>query len=163
MIQPQTIRHFQTVTLRPHWMQFVINELPWLVLCGAGWGYWLGWYRQGWLAVLLLMLSTVLLYRLTYLCRVKYRITSEQLMVEYGVFTHSQAYIELYRVVDYDEHRSFMQQLTGMKTVSIYSGDRTTPRLDIIGMDARLDIVGCIRERVEYNKQRKGIYEITNR
>ena len=96
MIQPQTIRHFQTVTLRPHWMQFVINELPWLVLCGAGWGYWLGWYRQGWLAVLLLMLSALLLYRLAYLCRVKYRITSEQLMVESGVFTHSQAYIELY-------------------------------------------------------------------
>ena len=56
-----------------------------------------------------------------------------------------------------------MQQLTGLKTVSIYSGDRTTPRLDIIGMDARLDIVGCIRERVEYNKLRKGVYEITNR
>ena len=109
------------------------------------------------------MLSTVLLYRLAYLCRVKYKITSEQLMVESGVFTHSQAYIELYRVVDYDEHRSFMQQLTGLKIVSIYSGDRTTPRLDIIGMDARLDIVGCIRARVEYNKLRKGVYEITNR
>lgn len=163
MIQPQTIRRFLTVTLRPHWMQFVINELPWLLLCITGWSYYIGWYSQGWLAVLLSLLSVVLLYRLTYLCRIKYRITNEQLMIESGVFTHSLAYIELYRVVDYDEHRSFMQQLAGLKTVSIYSGDRTTPRLDIIGMRAELDIVGCIRERMEYNKLRKGVYEITNR
>lgn len=163
MIQPQTIRRFQVVTIRPHWTQFVINELPWLLLCIGGWSYYIGWCSQGWLAVLLSLLSTVLLYRLAYLCRIKYRITSEQLMIVSGVFTHSLAYIELYRVVDYDEHRIFMQQLAGLKTVSIYSGDRTTPRLDIIGMRAEMDIVGCIRERVEYNKLRKGVYEITNR
>lgn len=163
MIQPQTIRRFQIVTLRPHWMQFVINELPWLLLCMAGWSYYIGWYCQGWLAVLLSLLSVILLYRLAYLCRIKYRITSEQLMIESGVFTHSLAYIELYRVVDYNEHRSFMQQLAGLKTVSIYSGDRTTPRLDLIGMKTGQDIVGCIRTRVEYNKLRKGVYEITNR
>lgn len=56
-----------------------------------------------------------------------------------------------------------MQQLAGLKTVSIYSGDRTTPRLDIIGVKANDDIVAVVRERVEYNKLRKGIYEITNR
>ena len=51
----------------------------------------------------------------------------------------------------------------GLKTVSIYSGDRTNPRLDIYGIRERLDVVSAIRERVEYNKQRKGVYEITNR
>ena len=71
MIQPQTIRRFLTVTLRPHWMQFVINELPWLLLCITDWSYYIGWYSQGWLAVLLSLLSFVLLYRLTYLCRIK--------------------------------------------------------------------------------------------
>lgn len=33
----------------------------------------------------------------------------------------------------------------------------------MIGIKARLDIVGEIRKRVEFNKKRKGIYEITNR
>jgi hypothetical protein len=37
------------------------------------------------------------------------------------------------------------------------------PRLDLIGMRERLDVVGEIRIRVEWNKTRKGIYEITNR
>ena len=51
----------------------------------------------------------------------------------------------------------------GLKTVSIYSGDRTNPKLDIFGIKERLDVVALIRERVEYNKLRKGVYEITNR
>ena len=51
----------------------------------------------------------------------------------------------------------------GIKTVSIYSGDRTNPRLDIYGIRERIDVVSVIRERVEYNKRSKGVYEITNR
>ena len=35
--------------------------------------------------------------------------------------------------------------------------------VDIYGVKERLDVVRIIRERVEYNKKRKGIYEITNR
>ncbi|EFF49944.1 conserved hypothetical protein [Bacteroides ovatus SD CMC 3f] len=56
-----------------------------------------------------------------------------------------------------------MEQLFGLKTVSIFSGDRSNPKLDIFGINERIDVVGIIRKRVEYNKQRKGIYEITNR
>ena len=79
------------------------------------------------------------------------------------MFTTNNNYIELYRIVDYDERRSFIQQIVGLKTVTIYSGDRTTPHLDIIGVPVKIDLVAIIRERVEYNKQRKGVYEITNR
>ena len=58
---------------------------------------------------------------------------------------------------------SLLQQLCGLKTVSVHSGDRTTPQLDIIGMGINDDLVTVIRGRVELNKRRKGIYEITNR
>ena len=70
---------------------------------------------------------------------------------------------ELYRIVDFCEQRDIMEQLFGLKTVSIYSGDRTNPKLDIYGVKEKVDVVGIIRERVEYNKQRRGVYEITNR
>jgi uncharacterized membrane protein YdbT with pleckstrin-like domain len=82
---------------------------------------------------------------------------------EYGVFQRKVDYLELYRIVDFNEHQTFIQQLCGLKTVSIYSGARTTPRLDIIGVKNGCEYVSLIRERVEYNKRRKGIYEITNR
>ena len=50
----------------------------------------------------------------------------------------------------------------GLKTVRIFSTDRNTPRLDLTGMRRKDDIVPLIRGRVEYNKRKKGIYEITN-
>ena len=40
--------------------------------------------------------------------------------------------------------------------------DRTTPKLELTGLPKRINIVDIIRERVEFNKRRKGIYEITN-
>lgn len=65
--------------------------------------------------------------------------------------------------MDFAERSNLLQQICGLKTVSVYSGDRTTPRLDIIGVGINENLVPIIRERVEQNKRRKGIYEITNR
>ena len=70
--------------------------------------------------------------------------------------------MELYRIVDFTENQSLLQQLCALKTVSIFSMDRNTPRLDLTGIRRRDDIVTLVRERVEYNKRKKGIYEITN-
>ena len=104
-----------------------------------------------------------MLYRCLYLYKLRYIITSEQLIIQHGVLTRTNDYIELYRVVDFSENRGIMEQLFGLKTVEIFSGDRTNPQLDIYGVKEKLDVVKIIRERVEYNKRRKGIYEITNR
>ena len=49
----------------------------------------------------------------------------------------------------------------GLSLIHI-SMDRNTPRLDLIGIFHRDDLVSIIRERVETNKRKKGIYEITN-
>ena len=53
--------------------------------------------------------------------------------------------------------------LFGLKTVTILSGDRTTPKLSLQGVKEPLDLVAIIRERVEYTKTQKPVYEITNR
>ena len=70
--------------------------------------------------------------------------------------------MELYRIVDFQEHQSLLQQLYGLKTVRVLSMDRNTPRLDLTGIRRKDDLVAVIRERVELNKRKKGIYEITN-
>ena len=80
-----------------------------------------------------------------------------------GVFTRDEDYIELYRVVDFAERKNLLQQLFGIKTVTIMSGDRTTPKLCVQGVKDNTDLVTIIRERVEYTKTQKPIYEITNR
>ena len=103
-----------------------------------------------------------LLCRYLYLSRMRYAINEEQLQYEYGIFSVQRNYIELYRVVDYSEQRSFLQMLFGLKTVSIYSGDKTCPRLDVVGVRNQLDLIAAIRERVEYNKKKRNIHEFTN-
>lgn len=163
MMPNQSIR-FQSIVLQPHRIQFVIDELPSIIVCAAGWIY---GGMEGrpftafavWVAVLL---SLVLLYRLIYLRRTRYYIGSEQIISKHGVLSRKTDYMEQYRIVDFVEHQIFMQQLCGLKTVRIFSMDRNTPQLDLVGIRRNLDVVRLIRERVEYNKLKKGIYEITN-
>lgn len=156
---------FQTISIRPHWRQFCINELPGILLCLAG--YWASKYMDFEYHELLIypafLLVMYLFFKVVYMARIEYVLTAEQLIVMHGVLSHSMDYIELYRVVDYQQHQSLPQQLFGLKTVTIYSGDRNNPRLDMIGVKVKLDIISEIRKRVEFNKKRKGVYEITNR
>ena len=109
-----------------------------------------------------IVLILYLIYRYLYITRMVYVVTSEQLKYEYGIFSCQKDFVELYRVVDYSEQRSFLQLLLGVKTISIYSGDRTHPHLDLIGIDNNLDLISIIRERVEVNKKRHNIHEFTN-
>ena len=146
-------------------MQFIINELPGILLTGgclivAGVD---GMPFTNLFLNAAVLLALRLLYAFVYLRRMEYRINGEQLIIEYGVFTRKSDYLELYRIVDFNEHRILPQQICGLKSVTIYSGDRSSPKLVITGLKNDLDLVSLIRERVEYNKQIKGIYEITNR
>lgn len=163
MMPNQPIR-FQSIVLQPHRIQFVIDELPAIIVCAAGWIYG-GMEERPFTAFAVsvaVLLSLVLLYRFIYLRRTRYYIGSEQIISKHGVLSRKTDYMEQYRIVDFVEHQSFMQQLCGLKTVRIFSTDRNTPQLDLVGIRRNLDVVRLIRERVEYNKLKKGIYEITN-
>lgn len=160
-----TVIRFRTLFLQPHWLQFIINELPGILITGgclivAGVD---GMPFTNLFLIAAVLLVLRLLYAFFYLRRMEYRIDGEQLIMEYGVFTRKSDYLELYRIVDFNEHRTLPQQICGLKTVTIYSGDRNNPKQIITGLKNDLDLVSLIRERVEYNKKRKGIYEITNR
>ncbi len=161
----QIIHRFRPLSLRPHWKQFAIDEMLWLVLCVTAFTV----YACGDFILvetflyLGAALTVYLLYRLVYLARMEYIVTEDQIIFLHGVVSHSTDYMELYRVVDYRQQRTLMQQLTGLKTVVIYSGDRNTPVIHIIGMKNKKNVIAEIRERVEYNKTKKHIYEITNR
>ena len=125
-----------TIQLRPRVVQFFIDNWPLLTLdlCGYACAGMDGMPFMELLLWLSVAVSLVLAYRFIYLKRMVYRITGEQLIYEHGVITRSSDYVELYRVVDFAERSNLLQQLCGVKTVSVHSGDRTTPRLDIIGV-----------------------------
>ena len=155
---------YPDIQMRPEWRQLLIDEglsilaAASLVVVGGldGIPYHSVWFCLG------LVLVFKVYYRLVYLRGMVYTITGEQLVYEHGVFTRSRDYIELYRVIDFDERRSFLQLLLGLKTIVVHSGDRTLPKLRIIGIREAADVVGCLRERVSYNRKRMNIHEFAN-
>ena len=151
----QTVRRFHIITLRPHWGQYIISQgfmfLVSLVLFLVA-GHEAITFKMPFL-ILGSVTTLMMLYGCLYLSKLQFIVSSEQLIIQHGIFHRTSDYIE----------RCIMEQLFGLKTISIYSGDRTNPKLDIYGVREKLDVVGIIRERVEYNKQRRGVYEITNR
>ena len=157
--------YFGTLIRKPSYRQFFANDLILSVVCLTGLivagldGVFMG-------NILLwasLAIAACLMYRLFYLRSMQFTIMAEQIIYEHGVFHKTTDFLELYRVVDFQEESSFAQQIFGLKTVKIYSGDRSTPRLDMLGMDRDDNLIPTIRERVSANRKRNGIYEITNR
>ena len=147
---------FQTYRLKPHWIQYVIDQLPWILI----------WvvvtlyagddtlpYRE-YLGYVSACMLCYLLWQALELCRIEYVITGEQLIYRHGVLFHSADYMELYRIVDYQESRTPVQQLTGLKNILLLSGDRSLPRLRMVGIRGSSRILDEIRTRVEYNKKR---------
>ena len=158
---------YPTISIHPHGLQFVAGNiggitLTVVVLAIAGCDNLVPKSLFPFLMILFLVMLINLSCRYVYLRRMLFCINEEQVRYEYGIFSLQRDYIELYRVVDYSEQRSFAQMLFGLKTVSIYSGDKTSPRLDVVGVRNHIDLIAIIRERVEYNKKKRNIHEFTN-
>ena len=160
----QTGNPYAEVQIRPDWRQLLIDEL--VSILGALGLLVIGGldgvpYHSVFFCIALALVFKVY-YRYVYLKGMLYTVTGEQLVYEHGVFTRSRDYIELYRIVDFDEKRSFLQLILGLKTIVVHSGDRTMPKLRIIGIREATDVVGCLRERVSYNRKRMNIHEFAN-
>lgn len=160
----QTGNPYAEVQIRPDWRQLLIDEL--VSILGALGLLVIGGldgvpYHSVYFCIALALVFKIY-YRYVYLKGMLYTVTGEQLVYEHGVFTRSRDYIELYRIVDFDEKRSFLQLILGLKTIVVHSGDRTMPKLRIIGIREAMDVVGCLRDRVSYNRKRMNIHEFAN-
>lgn len=156
---------FDRLSIKPCWRQLLIEQILWVMLGMALVIAYLitSFMFHGMLLLLAMVVLAYLLYQVFYLSRIEYIVTGEQIIYLHGVLNHQTDYMELYRVVDYQQHRSLLQQCFGLKTITIMSGDKNLPTLDIIGVEEKAEVVQEIRLRVEYNKKIKGIHEITNR
>jgi uncharacterized membrane protein YdbT with pleckstrin-like domain len=115
-------------------------------------------------AILSLVIFTFLFYKyIDMLLCTKWIVTEEQIKIKKGVFSKTVNYIELYRVYDYQERKTFIQALFHNTTLYIHSGDKSHPILCMYGLKEDDALLGTIRERVENQRKIKGIYEFTNR
>ena len=110
----------KTIVIHPHTGQFVINELPTLVLCGTVWVYggMEGLPLTAIATVIALILSLLLLYRYLYLRRIRYCIGTEQLVSEYGIIRR-----KVYGAISY---RGFSRAPKPAATI-LWAENRTYP------------------------------------
>lgn len=156
---------YRNITHRPHFLQYIATDMSLIALNIAGWTAVIAYSSiiSPWTVALMSFFTLYHFLHCQYITGMKYHIGLEQLMYQRGIFSVKRDYIEMYRIVDYEESRNFIEILFGLKTVTIHACDRTTPSLNIIGIPYDLEIIETIRERVELCKKKRGVYEITNR
>ena len=103
-----------------------------------------------------------LVLRYVMLVNVKWLVEEETLCRIKGIFSKQTDYIEMYRITDYKENQSFLQRIMGVKTVTVFSTDRSDEVTDIPGVPADMNLIGIIRDNVEKCRKEKRIYEIAN-
>jgi uncharacterized membrane protein YdbT with pleckstrin-like domain len=88
----------------------------------------------------------------------RYRITSQRIIVETGMFSKRVDQLDLYRIVDFVIERSFGQRIMGTGTIIVDSMDKTTPVTRIEGI--RANVMGLYertRAAAEVEKQRRNV------
>lgn len=158
-------RYFKDILLRPSLFQVLVEH--WFLSLLSFSGFFIGFLSDyayhaeialgGCICWFLLMYNALFLYSF------KVKVTDDQMIITKGPFITKVDYIELYRIFDYSLEQSILQKFFGIKTLYIFSGDKTCPKLKIAGIHSVDAIVCEIRSRVEFNKKNKGIYEVTNR
>jgi uncharacterized membrane protein YdbT with pleckstrin-like domain len=87
-----------------------------------------------------------------------YKITTERVVIETGVFSKKLEQVDLYRIQDYVADRPFGQRMLGTGNLVIKSADQTTPEVRIERI--RTDVVALyekLRKATEADKRRRGV------
>lgn len=89
---------------------------------------------------------------------VHYKITTQRIVVERGIFSKRMEQVDLYRVVDYVVERPAGQRIMGTGNLVLDAMDKTTPEVRIAGI--KTDVV-VLYERLRYateqEKRRRGV------
>lgn len=160
-----------TITLRPHLRQYLAEVLPMTLFLGivlAAVRTMSGDYLPDDFcsqATVALCVASIAMLAAAYLKMYTHvwSVTADVLASRTGIFVMHKEYMELYRVVDFSESQTFMQKLLGVKSLVVYSTDRSDKALLIFGLPEGCDMVSELRRRVADCKRRNNIYEITNR
>lgn len=154
----------KTIILKPKMAQFIADYYLLIALCLAMMLF--TGVDDGYISLFCLggscLFGLLVLYRLWFFTTIQWVVGTEKIKYSRGIFNRNTDYLELYRVIDYSEEQSLIQQLLNIKSVIIFSGDRSHSTLRIYGIAENNSIIDFIRDNVELQKKQKKIYEITN-
>lgn len=108
------------------------------------------------LAILTLGISALVSYVRTR--GISYKVTTQRIVVERGVFSKRMEQIDLYRVVDYVVERPFGQRIMGTGNIILEAMDKTTPEIRIDGVKTDvMKLYEHLRYATEAEKKKRNV------
>ena len=89
---------------------------------------------------------------------IHYKITSQRVVIEQGVFSKRMEQLDLYRVVDYVVERPFGQRIMGTGNIILEAMDKTTPEIRIVAIKTNVvSLYEKLRYATEQEKKKRGV------
>lgn len=118
------------------------------------------------LGSLLLAILTLGLALLVFWARsrgIRYRLTTQRIVVEHGLLSKRTEHIDIYRVVDYVVERPFSQRLMGTGNLRLRTMDKSAPELNILGIKTDVPaLYERLRQATEVERARRGVRMVDN-
>lgn len=86
-----------------------------------------------------------------------YRLTTERFLLRKGFISRRHEEIEIFRIKDVSATQSFWERIFGVGTVTIWSTDDSTPKLELVGLRNPVKIKEDIRRESRRARKREGI------
>jgi membrane protein YdbS with pleckstrin-like domain len=126
----------------------------WHYLLGKEWWPW--FVTAGFVVVgLLLILIPVLVVR-----QYRYRISNYRIDYEKGLLGKKIETLELWHVDDIEFQQSFFDRIMGVGQITVFSNDKTTPRLELKGLPNPRPLFESLKQRVIAVKRQRGVIKM---
>ncbi len=89
-----------------------------------------------------------------------YRLTTERLVIETGVFGKNTDTLELYRVRDLQVTQPFILRIFGLQNIRLLTSDTSTPEELIDYVPAALNLPDLFRKQIEVARDRKRVRDV---
>jgi membrane protein YdbS with pleckstrin-like domain len=132
----------------------IAAPLLWHYVLGKEWWPW--FVTAGLVVVgLLLILIPVLVVR-----QYRYRISNYRIDYEKGLLGKKIETLELWHVDDIEFQQSFFDRIMGVGQITVFSNDKTTPRLELKGLPNPRPLFESLKQRVIAVKRQRGVIKM---
>jgi membrane protein YdbS with pleckstrin-like domain len=120
-------------------------------------GTWWPWYVTGGCVVvgLLLVFLPVIIVRQS-----RYRISNYRIDYERGLLGKKIETLELWHVDDIEFQQSFFDRLMGVGNITVFSADKTNPKLELRGLPNPRPLFESLKQRVIAVKRQRGVIKM---
>jgi membrane protein YdbS with pleckstrin-like domain len=123
--------------------------------------WFMGDWPNGWLVAILWLLAVGLgVWPLILVRSIRYRISNYRIDFERGILSKKIDTLELWHVDDISFYQSLSDRLLNVGTIIIISGDKTTPKLKLMGLPDPRPLFNSLQQRIISVKRQRGVVKM---